>query len=94
MGHGWNLDFILITACSVGQLCLILCEPFDCSLPGSSVHGIFLKQEYWSGLPFPSSGALPYPGIEPASFASLELQVDSLPAEPSEKSMITEQVIN
>ena len=28
-------------ACSVGQLCLTLCDPMDCSLPGSSVHGIF-----------------------------------------------------
>ena len=27
----------------------------------------FPRQEYWSGLPFPPSGALPYPGIEPAS---------------------------
>jgi len=37
-----------------------------CSLPGSSVHGI-PRQEYWSGLPFPPSGNLPDPGIEPAS---------------------------
>ena len=36
----------------------------DCSPPGSSVHGI-LRQEYWSGLPFPSPGCLPNPGIEP-----------------------------
>ena len=36
------------------QLCLTLCDPVDCSLPGSSVHGI-LRQEYWIGLPFPSS---------------------------------------
>ena len=38
----------------------------DCSLPGSSVHGIFLgfsRQEYWSGLPFPSLGDLLDPGI-------------------------------
>ena len=35
----------------------------DCSLLGSSVHGIF-QQEYWSGLPFPSPGDLPNPGIE------------------------------
>ena len=28
----------------------------DCSPPGSSVHGI-LRQEYWSGLPFPSPNA-------------------------------------
>ena len=27
-------------------------------------------QEYWSGLPFPSPGELPYPGIEPRSLAS------------------------
>ena len=34
--------------------------------PDFSVHGIF-QQEYWSGLPFPSPGALPYPGIKPMS---------------------------
>ena len=28
-------------ACSVAKLCLTLCEPMDCSPPGSSVHGIF-----------------------------------------------------
>ena len=27
----------------------------------------FSRQEYWSGLPFPSLGGLPYPGIEPRS---------------------------
>ena len=36
----------------------------------------FSRQEYWSGLPFPSPGHLPDPRIEPASSA---LQVDSLP---------------
>ena len=30
----------------------------------------FSRQEYWNGLPFPSSGDLPDPGIEPASLAS------------------------
>ena len=39
-------------------------------------------EEYWSGLPFPSPGDLPYPGNEPESPA---LQVDSLPAEPPGK---------
>ena len=38
----------------------------------------FSRQEYWSGLPFPSPGDLPDPGIEPRSPA---LQVDSLPTE-------------
>ena len=36
----------------------------------------FPKQEYWSGLPFPSPGSLPEPGIEPESPA---LHTDSLP---------------
>ena len=38
----------------------------------------FSRQEYWSGLPFPSRGHLPDPGIEPVS---PPLQADSLPAE-------------
>ena len=38
----------------------------------------FSRQEYWSGLPFPSPGDLPDPGIEPTSPA---LQADSLPPE-------------
>ena len=39
----------------------------------------FSRQEYWSGLPFPSPGDLPDPGLEPGSPA---LQADSLPSEP------------
>ena len=38
----------------------------------------FSRQEYWSGLPFPSPGDLPDPGIKPGFPA---LQVDSLPTE-------------
>ena len=48
----------------VPQLRLTLCDPTDCSLPGSSVHG-FSSQEYWSGLPCPPPGDLLNPGIEP-----------------------------
>ena len=33
----------------------------------------FSRQEYWSGLPFPSPGDLPHPGIEPMSLISLVL---------------------
>ena len=39
----------------------------------------FSRQDYWSGLPFPSPGNLPDPGIKPRSLA---LQADSLPSEP------------
>ena len=34
----------------------------------------FPRQEYWSGLPFPSQGDLPDPGIEPVSLTSLTLE--------------------
>jgi len=40
------------------------------------------RPEYWSGLPFPSPGDLPNPGIEPRF---PELQADSLSTEPPEK---------
>ena len=52
-----------------------------CSPLSSSVHG-FSRQEYWSGLPFPSPEDLPDPGIEHGSPA---LRVDSLPTELSGK---------
>ena len=39
----------------------------------------FSKQEYWSGLPFPTLGDLSDPGMEPRSLA---LQADSLPFDP------------
>ena len=42
----------------------------------------FSRQEYWSGLPFPSPGDLPNPGIETGSPA---LQADTLPTEPPGK---------
>ena len=58
----------------VSQSCLTLCDPMDYCLSGSSVHE-FCRQEYQSGLPCPSPGDLPDPGIETRSPA---LQVDSL----------------
>ena len=45
---------------------------------------VFSRQEYWSGLPFPSPGDLPDPGIEPRSPA---LQADALHSEPPGKPM-------
>ena len=42
----------------------------------------FSRQKYWSGLPFPSLGDLPDPGMEPGSPT---LQADSLPAAPAGK---------
>ena len=60
----------------VALSCPVLCDPTDCSPPGSSILRI-LQAEYWSGLPFPFLGDLPDLGI--ARF--LTLQADSLPSE-------------
>ena len=43
------------------------------------------RQEYWSGLPFPTPGDLPDPGIEPASLTSPSLAGVSLPLVTSGK---------
>ena len=53
--------------CVCAQSYLTLCDTIDCSPSGSSVHGIFSRLEYWSGLPFPPPGDLPDPGIKPMS---------------------------
>ena len=45
----------------------------------------FSRQEYWSGLPFPTLGDLPDPGIEPISLKSLELTGRSFTTEPPGK---------
>ena len=63
-------------SCSFAQSCQTLCDPMDCVE--------FSRQEYWSGLPFPSPGDLPNPGIEHWSPALL---ADSLPSEPPGKPM-------
>ena len=50
----------------------------------------FSRQEYWSGLPFPSPGDLPNPGIEPRSPA---LQADFLPSElPGKPTLVPHKV--
>ena len=51
----------------VAQSCPSLCDPMDCSSPGSAVLG-FSRQEYWSRLPTP--GDFPVPGIKPMSLES------------------------
>ena len=56
-------------------ICLTLCNPMDCSPPGSSVHGIFqVRILEWVAISF--SRDIPDPGIKPVFPA---WQVDSLP---------------
>ena len=66
--------------CGHAQLCPTLC-PWTVARQAPLSMG-FSRQKYWSGLPFPSPGDLPDPGIEPRSPA---LQKDSLLSEPPGK---------
>ena len=66
----------------VAQSCPTLCDPVDCIALQAPLSMGFSRQEYWSGLPFPSPRDLPDPGIEPRSPA---LQADALTSEPPGK---------
>ena len=63
----------------ITQSCPTLCDPMDSSLHQAPPSIRFSRQEYWSGLPFPSPGNLTDPGIESRSPT---LQGDALPSEP------------
>ena len=63
------------------QLCLTLCDPMDCSPPGSSARGI-VQARILEWIAIPSSRDLASPGIELESPA---FQLDSLPSEPPGK---------
>ena len=71
-------DSALAFCCSVAGLCLTLCDPMDCSTPGSSVHEIS-QARYLSGLPFPPPGVLPSPGMEPMGMCLLHWRANALP---------------
>ena len=51
----------------VAHSCPALCDSMDSGLHQAPPSMGFSRQEYWSGLPFPSPGNLPGPGIEPRS---------------------------
>ena len=57
---------IVVVCCLVTWSCPTLCNTMDCSLQGLLSIG-FPKRENWSGLPFPSQGDLPDPGMEAMS---------------------------
>ena len=68
----------------VTQSCPTVCNPVDCSLQGSFIHGIF-QERVLEWLPFPSPGNLPNPSIEPWSPA---LQADALLSELPRKPIL------
>ena len=65
--------------CSLTQSCPTHCDSLDYSLPGSS------RQEYSSGLPFPTPGDLPNAGLEPESLVSPALAHGFFTTEPPGK---------
>ena len=82
---GFSFLFVVLSALIVFQL---LSRVWHSETPWTAAHQTplsmgFPRQEYWSGLPCPSPGDLPNPGVEPRSPA---LQADSFNAEPSGKS--------
>ena len=77
-------------ACLVAQSCLTLWDPMNYIVHQAPLSMEFSRQEFstpriWSGLPFPTPGDLPDPGIEPTSPVSPALQAHPLPTEPSGK---------
>ena len=71
-------------ACGVGMKVKSLGHVQLFATPGTVAYQAppsmgFSRQEYWSGLPFPSPGGLPSPGIEPGPPT---LQADAFPSEP------------
>ena len=68
--------------CVRAQLCLTLCNPMDCSLPGSSSHGVFLGKNTGVGCCFLLQGIFSTQGLSPRLWHLLHWQVDSLPLVP------------
>ena len=64
--------------CSVTQSCLTICDPMDYSYQATLSVG-FPRQEYSSGLPFPTPGHFPDSGIKPHLLHLLHWQEGSLP---------------
>ena len=78
-----NISYKGVHAYKLLHSCLTLCNPIDCSLPGSFVHGVFQARILeWVTMPF--SGDLSNSGIEPESV--MHWQVDSLPLAPPGRS--------
>ena len=82
----WKSEIRVPTKSSSGEGSLSVSQ-FSCSVQSSSVANqaplsIEFSRQDWSGLPFPSLGYLPDPGIEPRSPVLL---ADALPSDPSGK---------
>ena len=78
-----RLSLVVVSASEVAQSYLTLCDPMDCSLPGSSIHGIFKARVLeWGAISF-SRGIFPT--------RSPTLQADALPSELPGKLVVVER---
>ena len=68
----------------LAPLCQTLCNPMKTAAHQDPLSMGFPRQEYLSGLPFPTPGDLPDPGIEPVSLAFSELAGRFPTTEPQE----------
>ena len=75
------LFFKVFTCAQPLQSCPTLCDPMDCSSPGSPVHGT-LQAKTLEWVSISSSRRLLYPGIEPRSLCLVNRQAGSLPPVP------------
>ena len=73
MWYTYTMEYLLLFL--VSKFCLTLCNPMDCSPPGSSAYGIS-QARILEWVAMPSSGGLLDPGIKPTS---PHQQVDTLP---------------
>ena len=80
-GLPWSASAVTVCARLVTESCLTLCDPVDCSPPGSSVHGI-LQETMLEWVAVPSSRESSWLKDQTRSLA---LQAESLPSEPPGK---------
>ena len=76
---------VCLCRCQVAQLCLILCDPMDCSPARLLCPWGFSRQEYWSRLPCPPPGDLPNQGLNLHLFCLLHWHTGSLTLAPPKK---------
>ena len=85
-----GVSLLLLLRLRLWEARVLICVPlFATTWTGASQAPLsmeFSRQEYWSGLPFPSPGYCPDPGIQPTSLAS-PVAADCLPAEPPGKTV-------
>ena len=80
------LCFLLLLVCvELLYLCLTLCDPMDCSLQGSSVHGILQPKMLKWVANVHLRGILPTQGLNPHLLGLLHWQAGSLPLAPAGK---------